>query len=197
MERIKGLDGVRGFASVGVVAFHVAVLGGYTGQYAMFDRTIGRGDCFVRLFFMLSSFSLMCAYYEQYDEGNFDIEKYVKKRILRIFPVFWVVMIMTILVNAYQGGTNNVWEIIGTSSMFFALMPSGQDAIVWGGWSMGIQLIFYLLFPVFLVMTRNRKRAYMSFFLSILLLLAYTNYYGTTTYNSHINISSIQCCKSL
>lgn len=188
MNRIKGLDGVRGIASIAVVAFHVAILGGYTDHSALFNQTIGRGDCFVRMFFILSSFSLLCAYYEKYLANNFNFEAFLIKRIKKIFPLFFIMMIAHSVMNILWGNPNNIFELIGTTSMLFAAMPSNQDSIVWGGWSMGIQMIFYLIFPFFLIVVKTKKRAHITFIVSALLLFAYLNFYSIGISNPHINI---------
>lgn len=151
MDRVRGLDGVRGFASLCIVGFHVLYFGDYLGSSKSADALFLRGDCFVRLFFMLSGFSLMCAYHKRFCDGKFDIATYLKRRAIRILPCFLLVELAYIFINMYAGNPNSVYEIIGTTSMLFALFPTGQDSIVAAGWSTGIQVAFYLLFPAFLV----------------------------------------------
>lgn len=188
MERIKGLDGVRGIAALGVVGYHVAALGGYLGYNAFFDRTIGLGGCFVRLFFILSSFSLMLTYFPAFKNNSIDWEKFYKKRFIKLFPLFWLVMIAHVFLDKFMGATCTIWELIGTGTMTFGLMPSHQDSLVWAGWTMGLQMIFYMMFPAFLIFVKNRKRSWISFVLTFVLLMAYDRFYGVGIENSHINI---------
>lgn len=136
-KRIVGFDGMRGLAALLIVAFHVAILGAHTGHNEWFDRTIGRGDCLVRMFFMLSSFSLMCGYHAKFMDGTFDIRSYLRRRAARIFPCFWVVMVLHFALNISIGNSNSPAELIGTGSMIFALLPSQQDSMVWGGMEYG------------------------------------------------------------
>lgn len=179
---------MRGIAATGIVAFHVAILGQYTGNNAIFDRTIGRGDCFVRMFFLLSGFSLMNAYHKKLLNRSFDIIEYLSARALRVFPLFLITMLAHCVLNIIQGSTIRIAEIVGTGSMLFALMPSHQDPLVWAGWSMGIQMVFYLVFPVFLAICETRKRTWMVFFFSCFLLWAYLDFYSINVDAQHINI---------
>lgn len=187
-NRIRGLDGLRGFAAIFIIAFHVAVLGGYIGQNSLFDRVIGRGDCFVRMFFMLSGFSLMCAYFKSFSEGRFNIGQFLKKRVIKIYPLFWIVCICHVIFNYCEYNSINIYEIIGSASMLFALFPSYQDSLVWGGWSMGIQVIFYLFFPVFMCLCKNKRSTWAALIVSFCLLEIYLQFYGNGIQNAHINI---------
>lgn len=188
MNRIRGLDGARGIASVCIVAFHVFWLGGYDGTVGLGDTLFSRSDCFVRLFFMLSGFSLMCAYYHKFCDGNFDTAFFLKRRALRLLPCFWLVELGWILINWISGSPNNLEEIIGTASLLFALFPTGQNSIVSAGWSMGIQAAFYLVFPVFLVICKTKRNTWMTFAVFAALLYAYTGFYGRNVADAHINI---------
>lgn len=188
MDRVRGLDGVRGFASLCIVGFHVLYFGDYLGSSKSADALFLRGDCFVRLFFMLSGFSLMCAYHKRFCDGKFDIATYLKRRAIRILPCFLLVELAYIFINMYAGNPNSVYEIIGTTSMLFALFPTGQDSIVAAGWSTGIQVAFYLLFPAFLVACKTRKSTWFSFVVCGILLYAYTGFYGVGVPSPHINI---------
>lgn len=185
---IKGLDGVRGIAALGVVGYHVAALGGYLDYNGIFDRTVGLGGCFVRLFFILSSFSLMLTYFTKFKRNEMDWEKFYKKRFIKLFPLFWIAMLVHAIINCAMGAKNSIWEFIGTGSMLFGLFPTHQESIAWAGWTMGLQMIFYLGFPAFLVLTKNRKRAWSLLALSFLLMMAYDRFYGIGVENSHINI---------
>lgn len=188
MKRINGLDGIRGIAALGVIAFHIAVLGGYTGQNILFNRTIGRGDCFVRLFFMLSSFSLMCGYYNKFISGTFSIESFLLKRVHKIYPLFLIALIVQVSINIATGVAINIWDFLGSASLLFALMPLHRDSLVFGGWSMGIQMVFYLFFPTFLILVKTKKRAWITFAFSILTTIVYCNFYGLNAESPHINI---------
>ncbi len=65
-NRIHGPDVLRGFAAIGAVFFHVLYLSGLlTNNIA--QGMVGRFDFFVRLFFVISAFSMMYTYHDKLD----------------------------------------------------------------------------------------------------------------------------------
>lgn len=189
MRRIRGLDGVRGFSSLIIVGFHVLYYGGYLGDSRITNMIFARGDCFVRCFFMLSGFSLMCAYFPHFCDGKFDTAAFLRRRAWRLLPCFWLAELAFVCVNFLNGAPNDIREIIGTASLLFVLFPSGRDSIVWAGWSTGIQAVFYLLFPSFLAVCKTKKSTWLSLAASGALLYAYTGFYAVDVQSPHINIA--------
>ena len=53
---------------------------------------------------------------------------------------------------------------------------------------MGIQMVFYLMFPVFLVFCRTKKSTWITFSVSIILSWSYLNFYSNGAASPHINI---------
>lgn len=187
-KRFDGLLGVRGIGALGIIAYHTYILGGYSGYNGFLDRTVGNGGVFVQLFFMLSSFSMMCGYAEAMWNNKYSLEKFYFNRLKKLLPAFYVALVIHVVLD-YAAGVKDTWySIFGTGSLLYAFMPSHQESLVMAGWALGIEIIFYLLFPAFLVFVKNKKRVWITFVFSILLFISYNSYYGVEINQDYINI---------
>lgn len=187
-KRFEGIVGLRGIGATMIIAYHMYVLNEYVGTNAFLDRTVGIGGVFVTLFFMLSSFSLMCGYAEKIEQNNFEWGQFYKKRFLKLMPAFYTAMTLHLLLNVYAHVKEPIANVIGTASLLYALMPSNQESIVMAGWALGIEIIFYLIFPAFFEFTKTRLHAILTLLGSVLLFYSYNSFYGVGIENNHINI---------
>src|SRR5689334_10520761 len=84
--RSSGLDGLRFFASLFVLLFHVRSLSDVT--FGPFDRFIMGGDTGVWMFFALSGYLL----YKPFLTKQVDLREYALKRAARIVPGYYVAL---------------------------------------------------------------------------------------------------------
>lgn len=187
-KRYEGLAGIRGIGALGIISYHMYVLEGFSGTNYWLDRTVGIGGVFVQLFFMLSSFSLMCGYAEKMWRNECDLGQFYKKRFMRIMPVFYFALFLHVLLNYFSGVKESFANIIGSASFLFGLMPSHQESVVMAGWALGIEVVFYLLFPVFLVCTKTKWRTFFILIFSGILYWTYVTFYGVGIEQDYINI---------
>lgn len=183
-----GLTGLRGIGALGIVAYHIYLLEGFWGTHPVLDRTVGIGGVFVQLFFILSSFSLMCGYFNKAWCDNFNWEFFYQKRILKLLPTFYFALILHLVLNIWSKTDTSVYSIIGTASLMYVLMPTNQESLVMAGWALGIEVIFYLIFPFFLIINRTKLRTLLTFIVSIMLYCSYIFFYGRGVAHSEINI---------
>lgn len=182
------MQGLRGIGALGIVAYHMYALEGYAGSDVLLDRTIGMGGVYVQLFFMISSFSLMCGYADKIWKNEQDISLFYENRVLKLLPTFYFALMIHLLLN-FLLGIATAWEdVAGTASLLYGLMPSHQESIVMAGWALGIEVVFYLIFPAFLVAVKTKKTCLLSFAVSIILYIAYDSYYAVGIETYYINI---------
>ena len=132
----------------------------------------------VDIFFVLSGF-LMMAIYPNFANAR-EILKFYQSRWLRIFPALSVVLMLTIAIGYFFLLPNESFVILKES--FFGI--TGLANInYWLGeqyfvsstfrpllnlWSLGIELQFYVLYPILLLVVRRYPKAlYLLFFLSL------------------------------
>ncbi|MEO7208119.1 MAG: acyltransferase, partial [Steroidobacteraceae bacterium] len=82
------IDGLRAIAILSVLVFH-------------FNRKLfGGGFVGVDIFFVISGFLITSILLNDFNQGQFSISRFYQRRIARIAPAFFVVLVLT-LVAAY------------------------------------------------------------------------------------------------
>lgn len=137
VPRLDALDLLRGLCALAVAVFHFDSWGGLQiAKY--FDGWLAVcGTYGVSVFFVLSGYSLAHAYGARFANGiEADaILRYARRRIGRLLPLFSVILIASLAGRIISGAEP-------------ALSP------VIGGWSIGIEVVFYVAFPLLLALRR-------------------------------------------
>ena len=145
---IPPLTGLRAIAA-GIVFFYHWFFH-YVEDLPLLIRAPFRvGYVGVPIFFALSGFLIALRYYDDFADGRTTYWAYMTKRIIRIYPLYFFVL--TFFVAAFGRPTNMIPETafgwIVTYSLTQAFFP---DLIFYGtlvGWTLTIELLFYLLAP--------------------------------------------------
>lgn len=165
-ERYGSLDGLRAYAALGIVLMHVLVNISVkpTDNYVT-ERLIPFFTNFTLLFMMVSGFSLCCGYYERIKYGTISPNSFYKKRYLRILPFFAMLCFLDLVISPSLA---SLYELFANLTLCFGLLPPTAEIHVIGvGWFLGIVFLYYMLFPFFVFMLDNKKRAWMSLVMSL------------------------------
>lgn len=166
--RYESLDAIRAFAAIGIVLMHV--LGHVpikTTSNFLTNSLIPFFCDFVLLFMVISAFSLSCGYYERIKQGNISINEFYIKRYLRILPFFAILCLVDVIVSPSLG---SIFEMFANLTLCFGFLPNyGEITVIGVGWFLGIIFIFYMLFPFFVFLIDNKRRAIISFILSFIM----------------------------
>ncbi|WP_052098908.1 acyltransferase family protein [Paenibacillus stellifer] len=154
-ERLFYLDFIRALSVLSIVIFHFnASLGTRTiGIIKIFFDTYPNGNLGrigVSLFFIISGAALMYTY-----KNDFAIKKYIKKRFLSIYPIFWTAYALVLLYYFYKYYALNpfspqvpkwtfVLSILGMDGYLVALIP---NYYMIGEWFLGCIILLYICFP--------------------------------------------------
>jgi peptidoglycan/LPS O-acetylase OafA/YrhL len=156
MKRLEYLDSLRGLTALYVLVYHLAKMPPMaTGLPGFADRFVLFGGSGVILFFVISAFCL-CLTMPARDVGAADVTDFYAKRFFRIAPLFYAVVAMTCLRNYLvrdivpPGG-----DVLANATFTFNLVPGMQDSLVFAGWTIGVEMLFYLVFPVLIVLLRG------------------------------------------
>lgn len=162
-ERVFYLDFVRVISMFIIVTYHFYAhfAENNINGFRIFSSGIW-GIVGVTLFFMISGASL----YYNYDE-NFDLKKYVKKRFLGIYPMFWIAYTLLFLYIFYTtktvpNGDVPLWRLsISVAGMDGYLSSYLRTYYLIGEWFLGAIIILYILFPLIrIVMNRFPKTTF-------------------------------------
>lgn len=156
--RISSLDSLRGLAIVMVTAIHCSQ--SYDSQLGISHLLAPYGSLGVQLFFIISGFTMMLTFGQGYNKHL--VGTFYTRRIARIVPLFWLAILGYIWIDGLGArfwAPNGIhWtEIFSTFSFLFGFMPQTINAIVPGGWSIGVEMQFYFIFPLFAYLFYRRS----------------------------------------
>lgn len=152
------IDALRGYAILLVIAVHTA--GGASDFTGIWRRLVDQGARGVQLFFIVSALTLMMSWHSRQDGAiNFYI-----RRFFRIAPMFWISIIGYLWLHGYAPGYwspdgMNHLTVFMTAIFSHGWNPAYFNSVVPGGWSIAVEMFFYLLFPLLAYLIRNAKGA--------------------------------------
>lgn len=163
-RRLIGGDALRGAAAIGVICGHVTAYSLYAVDHESAPGAIGFDD-FIRhygaigfllsvliksvwVFFVLSGYLVARPTIAAYIAGRPlpNVRKYVRNRLLRIVPAFWVVVPLTIVVLGLQG--SGALDLVAVLLFAQTYAGSAFGHSIGQAWTLGAELTFYLLVPL-------------------------------------------------
>lgn len=187
--RYDALDGLRALACIGIVLMHVLeniVI--KPSDCFLTTNVISFAGDFVLLFMMVSAFGLCCGYYNKFREGTFKPDVFYRKRYQRVLPFFTLLTTIDVIIcfalehfklsDTFLG---ELCEAFANCTLAFGLIPSHHNIEVVGvGWFLGVIFLFYMLFPFFIFLMENKKRAWFSTFVVVGLYMSVMYYFAPT-----------------
>lgn len=138
---IKQLAFTRFIAAIAIVFFH------YGKSIPLFEEIglsflIERGNIAVSYFFVLSGFVMIIAY-SKYSQINF--KGFMINRFARIYPLYFIALLFVIFL--YYNSKANFLDIFLNVTMLQSWSPGKAMTLNFPGWSLSVEMFFYLLFP--------------------------------------------------
>jgi peptidoglycan/LPS O-acetylase OafA/YrhL len=190
-------DGARGFAATAILVGHAWLFTGLFGGFSVGfpeslpNRGMVRMDGLIAVFFGLSAFLLYRPMIAHRAGGPAAprVADYGVRRVLRIYPAYWVALTALAIVPGLFGVfSHNWWAFYGMLNYFDSDLNTvcprfvnGIDQFVRCGlpqsWSLGVEMTFYLVLPLYAGLTaliaRGREvRSWMKIELGLLAVLA-------------------------
>ncbi len=170
----KDIDGLRALAVIPVVLFHSGFPffeGGYVG---------------VDIFFVISGFLITSILMRQLNQGAFSIANFYERRIKRIFPALFTVLLVSSIVAIWlmlpgefkQFKQSMVSALFFFSNYFFMFdvgyfADPAETKPLLHMWSLAVEEQFYVLFPVYLFLAFKYFRKYLGIVTLLLFLLSF------------------------
>ena len=165
-ERYDNLDGLRTYACIGIVMMHIRSNGHFGISGFFYDQVITSFTNFTFLFMLLSSFSMCCGYYERFKNNSISLEEFYKRRYQRIWPFFALLCTVELIV---EHSLTSFYEWFADLTLAFGLLPNASISVVGVGWFLGVVFVFYMIFPFFVFLMGNKRRAWMVMGVAIVL----------------------------
>lgn len=161
-NHLKSLESLRGIAALMIVFYHL-------GELLKVPMPNGLGFIHAKfwlgvpLFYTLSGFVIAYGYAERV--GNaIQLRRFYIARFFRIAPLFYTMLTTLIL---WSWGAHQKFFDIETLfinvTFLFGLVPGKHESIVMAGWSIGIEILFYILFPLFVMALKSIRGVVFTF----------------------------------
>lgn len=151
MNRLYNLDYLRGLAAFGIMIYHY--LSWTLGEFSS-DTFMGRFGIYgVSIFYVLSGLTLYYVYYNKMKPSKGDIFSFFKKRVFRIFPLLWLVTIVSIILSRTMPDSTDLF--LNLSGLFGFIKWDKYFSP--GVWSIGNELVFYIFLPFFILFIKKFK----------------------------------------
>jgi peptidoglycan/LPS O-acetylase OafA/YrhL len=185
-NRIFGIDALRGYAALYVMVFHTYFLGGIYIHEGKIRDVIIHGDMGVPIFFVISGFSITYSIFHKEFFNLLELKNFYIRRFYRIIPLFYFAFILKLVFMVVNAESIKLYDSILTLSFFFPFVSGHQESMVMAGWSLGIEMVFYLLFPLLFLILRINNRIFSSFIFLAIFIHFFASFDKN---NSHLNFA--------
>lgn len=148
-RKLDFVSALRGFAALYVAAFHLrfATLP-MVRVPDWLEPAVAYGRTGVTLFFVLSAFTLSLSMSSRQDEQT-PVRNFYIRRLFRIAPLFYLWTALTMLRDGviFQGAHYSLRDIAVNLFMVFNFFPGHESGIAYASWSIGVEMLFYAVFP--------------------------------------------------
>ena len=165
-EHYGAIDGLRTIACIGIVMMHLAANTDYSITGFFYNSMIPSFTNFVFLFMTVSAFGMCCGYYHKIMNNQINLSDFYTKRFKKILPFFALLVLIDVLLSP---SLDSIYEAFADLTLLFGFLPNaGNISVIGVGWFLGLIFVFYICFPFYCVLIKNKKRAWIAFFLSLI-----------------------------
>lgn len=149
--RAFGLDVLRILAALGVLVTHVAFASGVVNPQrwsSSLRDVLPRLDVGVSIFFVLSGLLVTRPYLRRVlsDDVLPEFGPYARRRLSRVFPLYWVVLAVTLLTAA--GARPPLGRLLADVFLVHIYVPGWAIGPITQSWSLSTELAFYAFVPL-------------------------------------------------
>lgn len=175
--KYEAFDGLRAYSAIGIAAMHVLVNLPYdwSGNFVT-ETLIPSFTNFVYLFMIISAFGMCCGYYERTKRGEMRPNDFYMKRYKRLLPFFALLVMLDVVLEHNLAA---VYEGFADLTLCFNLLPNADIQVIGVGWYLGIVFLFYMLFPFFVFLMDNKRRAWKTMVVALAFCFVAIDYFYT------------------
>ena len=168
---LTSIQALRAVAALAVLYLHTNIMLSYNAGYPA-ETISNAGAAGVDIFFVISGFVMLHVHHNQF--GSFRLAgAFLLRRAIRIVPLYWTATLLIATGLLVVPGLFNVLKfdlVTVLKSLLFipGPGPGGINVLHVAGWSLCIEVLFYLLFTVALLFPKKIGMAFIGFALTLL-----------------------------
>lgn len=196
---LPGLNGLRALAAITVLISHI--FQGTFGNWGLDYLKLPLFTDGVTLFFVISGFLITYLLLKELEKTKtIDIPKFYIRRILRIWPIYYLFIIIVIGVLFLIGNQSQIINNTLFYYIFFAanipFLSANGIALIVHYWSIGVEEQFYLFWPWLMKLSKKKIVIGATSVLLIWLFLKFGSYYLFTNKSlayKFFNVTRFHC----
>lgn len=131
-----------------VMCYHTGTIYAFSTGGLLFGNLFRGGFLGVDIFFVLSGFVMYWAHNKDFGDAG-QLKIFVKKRIVRIFPLYWIILFAKLLKEGVMPSL-----LVLTSAVF--LIPYPHVPYINVAWTLSYELFFYFALGCMIILPRGR-----------------------------------------
>ena len=149
-QQYQFIDALRGWAILGVILVHTSQH--FSPASTLLKQIAFNGQYGVQLFYLASAFTLFLSFASRKYEVNATLNFFIR-RFFRIAPLFYCAVVFYL----WQDGLGpsywapdgvKPWYVLSSLLFLNGWHPASVNSVVPGGWSVAVEMNFYLLVPI-------------------------------------------------
>ena len=168
-KKFELLQIFRGIAAMLVVIYHLSRSIQKYFQTSLFGDVFSFGLVGVDFFFVLSGFIITYVHFSDLEKGT-NLIPFLKKRFIRIYPIYWIIASIKLLLLYFNHfKSSNLDYTINLHSLesflylagCYLLIPMPYDFFLGVAWSLVYEVLFYVVFFLFMWVGFKKARYFM------------------------------------
>jgi peptidoglycan/LPS O-acetylase OafA/YrhL len=166
------VDALRGWAILAVITYHVNLW--LHPSVALLRNVFDHGNRGVQLFFIVSAFTLFLSLHSRRQNEKKHLRNFFIRRLFRIVPLFYAAIIFYFIVYGFSqrpltASAPGLFDAITTVLFVNGWYPTSINSVVSGGWSIAVEMSFYLLLPLLFLLITDLEKAILATFAAVVL----------------------------
>lgn len=149
LKKYDFIDALRGLAVLGVVLVHSSHWVAPSSEILL--NISKNGASGVKLFFMVSALTLCLSLRSRQATERFSARNFFIRRFFRIAPMYYCAILAYFFLRTsdpvYWNSEGLHWWQMPLTALFSGWDPQSLNAVVPGGWTVAVEMMFYLFLP--------------------------------------------------
>lgn len=163
LESARGIPSLDGLRALSILLVILAHSGWYLPENIqhnlVFQLIIGNGFHGVAIFFVISGYLITSLLFREADKsGTISLKHFYFRRTLRIFPPFYAFLAIMGILWSMRIIPEHLPSFMAAATYTWALNPKAQGYFIAHSWSLSIEELFYLGWPLAFLILHRRKR---------------------------------------